>query len=525
MTARSNLLPDAYAMPDRRGDWRTTLRCVLLLAALAAARAADVDTGADTSSVRLSLRDFVARVVRDNKQVSSQRIEWDISSWGVKAEGGIFEPIFMVTWKYEEGERQNTAEQQSSQLLTNPTGIYVHHTSAHTAGLKGMLPLGTSYSIGYSLDRLENTINQFNNEYVSFAGLEFTQPLLKGFGSRITKAPIRLAQKEYEVKYQELRKRMIGIIAQAESTYWDLCLKHEQLAMRRASVLRAETLLTDTRERLAAGKVSTLDVSQAETGVLLRRAQQQGAEQQAAEAADTIRSLLSERASKTSPRLIPTEQPGFSAPVLDLKRSQGRALANHPDYLIALKQLEQEEIRLAVTKDGTKPQLDVVASYGLNGWGDTTNRNWDSLDRKEYEAWAVGVEFTVGLGGNRRARSELQAAKLRLLQQRTVISDLEVQLSNMLNTVFGKLDSLAMRLKTLDDVVSFNQRLLKVALQRLEEGKGDIRDVLQFEEDLVEAENHRLEALTEHRRACLELEGLEATVLEARSIEISRLYE
>jgi len=295
--------------------------------------------------------------------------------------------------------------------------------------------------------------------------------------------------------------------------------------MRQESVTRAETILEDARERLKVGKVSSLDVARAETGLLLRRTQVQAAEQKALEASNAVRTLLSESSIELAADLVPTEKASYSEHALNLEVSLSRSLENSPDYLVAAKQLEQEQTRVAVATNAKKPQLDLVASYGLNGWGDTINETQDSLERTEYETWSVGVEFSMGLGGNRRARSELHGLKLRLQRQKLVLRDMETQLANLLATTVGKLGNLAAQLQSLEDVASFNERLLSVAIERLKQGKGDMRDVLQFEEDLVAAKDRQLEALTDYQKALLELEAFEGTLLENRDISITGLDE
>ena len=478
---------------------------------------------AQAGETGLSLRQLVASVLAQNRQIAAAKLNRQVSEWAIKAEEqGIFEPVFAIAQKYDRGEKENTAEDVS---IFNTSDVFVHKNVLQNAGVNGLLPWGTEYGLGSSLSRLENTANAFENEYVSFVGLEITQPLLKGFGRSITEAPVRLAWNAYQIRHQELRQRIAEIVAQAEAAYWELSLRHEQTVMRRDSVRRAEQLLADFRERQKAGKASDLDVYQAETGLLLRVTQVQSAEQQYAEAVNQIRSLLSEKTTESGTVLTPDRKAEFHRRDLDLRRSLALALELHPEYIRQQKQVEREGMRIELVRNERKPQLNLVASFGLNGHGRSPHDAWEDTDRRDFEAWSAGVEFRTGLGGNRRFRNELWAARARREQQQALLRDTEIQLQNSLDTILKRLRSLTVRLASLRNVVEFNEKLLDVSVTRLREGKGDIRQVLEIEEDLVEAEETELSALTQYEKALVGLEALEGTILRNRDIDVVRLYQ
>ncbi|HEX3728392.1 MAG TPA: hypothetical protein VHV47_01215, partial [Opitutaceae bacterium] len=48
--------------------------------------------------------------------------------------------------------------------------------------LKGVLPTGLQYSVGGTAQNARGPFDNFNDSFVSFGGINLTQPLLRGFG-------------------------------------------------------------------------------------------------------------------------------------------------------------------------------------------------------------------------------------------------------------------------------------------------------------------------------------------------------
>lgn len=89
-----------------------------------------------------------------------------------------------------------------------------------------------------------------------------------------------------------------------------------------------------------------------------------------------------------------------------------RAIEANPDYLSRRKQIESSRIRLAYAQNQRWPQLDLKASYGLNGIGDSPSSSFDQITHSEFPAWSLGVELRIPLAGGIKSRAELAGAKL-----------------------------------------------------------------------------------------------------------------
>ena len=177
-------------------------------------------------------------------------------------------------------------------------------------------------------------------------------------------------------------------------------------------------------------------------------------------------------------------------------------------------------IRLAFTANQRWPQLDLKASYGLNGLGGDTGASWDEIQDGEYESWTLGVELRVPLAGGIQERNDLAAARLRKKQALLNLQAIEVDLANSLHAVIRKVSGARERADNYGIVADFNEKLLKTELSRLEAGKSDSRKVLEVEDDLLEAKIAALQSLVEYQQALIELELVSGTLLQNRGWEV-----
>ncbi len=491
----------------------TTAAAILLLPAMLAAEEPLVHS--------LTIRECVDLAVARNLKIRSEHLNYQVAEQNIRGERGVFEPEFVASVEGEQNTRQNTVEQSLNQL----SPFFIETNTLYNASVEGLLPLGTQYRIGYSLSDLSNNLtNQFfqtpfANEYNSFAGISITQPLLKNAGYVATMTRIRLAQAGSEIAQQELRQQLMATVSATEATYWDLVLAQEELKTLEESVRMAEKILEDNRERVKAGKMSELEVFQAEAGVATRRARLQLAHQRWVDANNRMLTILAESAGDRDVRIEASSKPDDALPEMDFVESVRRSLELNPGYFRQLKQVEQEDLRLVYAKNQRWPQLDLVGSYGFNGLGWDEGDSFDRVTSGDYDAWSLGVTLRIPLGGNLRGASDLEMARLRKEKALVELKSVEVEVANAVRAAMSKVTDTHQSIADQRLVAEFNQRLLDVELERLAAGKSDSRRVLEIEEDLSKARIAELRSLIAFKKAMLELELAEGSVLINRGLE------
>ena len=223
---------------------------------------------------------------------------------------------------------------------------------------------------------------------MQLAGLSLTQPLLKGGWQRATTANMRLAALGSEVAFQDYRKQLMTVISTAEAAYWNLHLAQEQMHFFEESVKLAETLVKDGKVRVQAGAGSELEVLQTQAGLALRQSKLGEARQKYFEALAQVRNLAGMPAMGESPAIVELSDPPVLTDQAGAFQDLGmKALELNPDYLSQVKKAAQEDIRIAYAKNQRLPQLDLKASYGLNGLGASPGDSFDALTTGDFESW------------------------------------------------------------------------------------------------------------------------------------------
>jgi hypothetical protein len=162
------------------------------------------------------------------------------------------------------------------------------------------------------------------------------------------------------------------------------------------------------------------------------------------------------------------------------------------------------------------------ASYGLNGLGETPWESWDEVEHGDYPTWSIGMELRVPITGGQKVRHEYNAAKLRQKQALLSLKELETQIANSIDTAMRKVRSSRDSVRSYRKAVEFTQNLLDTQLARFEVGKVESRKVLETEADLFEVKNSVVEALVNLRRADIELDLVQGTVLQNRRLELEK---
>lgn len=457
---------------------------------------------------------FLAQVLERNFNLRIARLDNQVAELNIDRERAAFTPVATGGFERNDTERPNTAEQMRSQL----NSLFLSEAKEHNFGIEGLLSSGARYRVGYVVQHLTNNLNDFEPEWVTFAGVNLTQPLLKGRGKDATMARLRVAEYQAQSAHETLRRTVMTTVAEGESFFWDLYLAQQQRATRSESLKMAEQLLVDSRERLDAGKVSELAVLQAEAGVRLRQTRLGEAKQARRQALNQVRVSMGEDA-RDGRELMVLDQPSSRAPDITLSDAVQSAFEMHPDYRMQMVRIKQEEVRLLYADNQRWPELNLLGSFGVNGLGDSFDDSLEDLESTDFPAWSVGLEFRMPLGKSSED-AEYSAAKLRKQQALFGLKAAEIQLSNSIDTAIHRAGTAHETLTALESLLGFNEKVLAAEMQRLAAGKSDSRRVLEVEEDLADARLAHHEAMVDFQKSLLALELAAGTLLTKRNIAV-----
>lgn len=495
--------------------WRPL--CAVLLAALLPLHAAEKKP--------LRLEEFLRMVVARNETVQAQLLGTEAARHKALAEHGVFEPEWVSSAAREANKRRNTVEQQR-----NLGGIPIldERNNRFDSAIEQLLPTGAKLHLGYTLNNFNNNLTTGalpgatrTDEWQGFAGATLTQPLLKNGWGAASMAALRIAAIESASSFQEYRRQLMVTLSQAEAAYWAVYFAQEQARFLDESVSVAESILSDSREKLKAGKGSELEVLEAEAGVALRRTKRNEAQQRYTEALGQLLVFIGQSPRDGIDGYTAIDDPGSVVPGADYAASVNSAIERNPDYLMQRSKLDEALVRLGYAKNQRLPELNLKASAGLNGLGSSPGDAWDEISTGDFPSWSIGAELRIPLGGGIRSRHELESMRATVAQTQFQLQGMETQIANALNTSLRKLRNTRATIDDYSTMVRFNERLLKTERERLLVGKVEGHRVLEVEAGLFEVKQGMADARVQLRRAVIELYLAEGSTLQRRGMEFT----
>jgi len=485
--------------------------------------------------VALKLDDYIHQVFAQNELVQAQMLEAEVSHRKERGEMGIFEPVVQASVTREANARTNNTEQQAAQ---GGASFFSEQNTIYDGGVQELIPLGGTVRLGANLSDLDNNINPYGSiltetntiytrQYQAFVGATITQPLLKDFGLGPTLGSIRLAALDSAIAFQQYRKQLMLVLSRAESAYWNVYFAQEQLRFFDDSVTVAQNVLDDSRQKLNAGQGSGLDVMEAQSGLAVRQTKRNEAFQSYLEALGMMRSLsgyspMPYEEGPGGPNIRVVDLPPKTNAPISYADSFWQANESNPDFLIQEEKMKQEEVRLGVAKSEALPELDLKAAYGYNGLGDTPARAWQVADSQTFPSWSVGLELTLPLDGNIKARNLKKAAQLSLQEAYLNLKGAQTEFANHLNTAIQKTQAWEQSVHSYETVVQYNQELLTNTLAQFKAGTVDGHKALEAEADLLDAQQSMASALVQYQDAIIEVELTDGSILKKWNLDISR---
>jgi hypothetical protein len=317
----------------------------------------------------LSLGDVIKAVVSSNPDVRGTRLEWLASCRKLRSSYGVFEPTLVGSYEINASTRENTALEMLQQG-GNP--VFTEDNKIYNAAVEGKLPIGTNYNVGCTLTEGKNNLTILD-QFVSFAGVTVTQPLLKGAWYGTPLADIKVSKIDRSIAFHNLRTKLMKAIFEGETAYWNLSFCEEKKGAAAASVEIARKLVKDSEERVKTGKMSPLDLLEAEAGLAARLANQADTQQDFLDAMSRLKLLLSsDQISEdcwiraTTPMTAPYEKIDETIKDDQVIRE---ILRYQPEYLVKRYAVDREKVAVDVQKNQTLPEVNLKGNYGYNGLG------------------------------------------------------------------------------------------------------------------------------------------------------------
>jgi outer membrane protein TolC len=484
---------------------------------------------------RMTLEACLVRALEKNLDLRIQILDPRIADAGVTRAAEKFLP----TLSFGIGAESNRS---ASFSFLDAAENVISRFDNYQAQLRQELPTGGTISASLTSYKSETNRNfqSINPRYGSQLLFAFSQPLLRGFGYRVPRKEILIAQQSRDQAEDAAKKAVLDTLYAAETAYWDLVFAVEDLEVKRQSVGLARNLLERNRREREIGMLAPIEVVSAEAEVAAREADILQAEALVKSREDALRNLLDMRtpAGETPAPLIPADAPAPEAPAVSVESALAAALSARPELLSARTGVRSKDLELTYARNQLLPDLSLNLSYwspGVSGTqilyqddnpfsgvvvGTIAGQAADAMKdafRFRYKNWNAGLTLTVPLStvltraaaaqagfDVERARLELEKTEQQIiLEVRDAVRDVE--------TNAKRVAAYAAALRLAEQKLEGEERKVKVGL-------STNYTLLQVQRDLATAKSLHLRARIDSALSQARLDKAMGASLERRNI-------
>jgi outer membrane protein len=496
--------------------------------------AATQQSGAAAQPARRLTADEAVRLAAENNLgIQVARYDPQIEDLSVAQARAGWTPTFNSTLQ------QNSTKSPPNSLLSGAQLSLVNDQFSTNTNVQQVLPWGGNYSFGWDSARStsNNIFANFNPQVRSSLALNYTQPLLRGFGIDSIRQQLLVSQKNREIADVTLRQTLAMTGRTVRNAYWDLAYAIASLAVQRQSLELAQESLRNTRSRIEIGTTPPIDEIQAQAEVAQRQEAVILAEAQIATAQDTLRALVFNPSMPDfwSIQIEPTDLPPFQPTAVAVDTAVRNALDRRTDLLQSKKSLEANDVNIRFLRNQTLPDVSARLDYGLSGLGGTqfiratgagglnpgaiigeTNRGFGSvlsdLLTNDFPNWTASLNISYPIGTSPQ-EANLARARLQNSRTQTEIRNQELQIVTQVRTAARQVTTNQQRVQTTRSSREFAERYLDAEQRKFAAGTSTNYFVFQAQRDLAVARNNELRAILDYNQSVVDFETVQEVPL------------
>ncbi|MBC7819093.1 MAG: TolC family protein, partial [Planctomycetaceae bacterium] len=365
-------------------------------------------------------------------------------------------------------------------------GVLTTETGNFSSQLSKQFGYGGSFTLGHSVNYLGNNITTgqlFQSAYTGNVSAQYTHPLLAGAGAEFTRIAgptslsslsaqsgngfaaggggglggsifssiagvtqgVVIARINQDITLADFESSVITMLKDVEDLYWELYLKYREYD---TTVTNRNSALQSWREahRIleAGGKpgFKPSDEAQARDFYFQSRSLSETALSNVYSAELSLRRILG-LSVNDGRRMRPSDEPTTAAFHPSWETSLIEALTQRVELRKQKWRIKSYELQLFAAESLTRPTLNFVSNYQINGLGNDLFGNtlapgepgqdfknlYDSITDNQFTGWNLGFQFQMPLGF-RSAHAQVRNLELRLAKARDTLQAQEIDISH-----------------------------------------------------------------------------------------------
>jgi outer membrane protein TolC len=483
--------------------------------------------------VSLTLEQAVHQAIANNPDIQIEADYRDIAAEKIREEHGIFDPVISTSVNAIK-DKVPIAE------IFYPNGYYTAEGWGSGMEIGGKFLTGADYGLNFSYDRTksDSETQTLSPRYYAKLNFYLVHPLLQGFGPKITKIRINLAEKDSQIARLTMTKKVLDTVVDVEKAWWDLVFADEYLDVSKKGLELSQKFRDEVNTKLMAGEMASIDLVAAEAEVALKESDVTEARNMVQKAGNYLKYLL-DLGSKadTGSMIRPEKNPPSSFTCPDYADIADAVCRNDPELLKLNAELEKNALKLKYVRNQLWPKVDLFGEYGYKGMsGDPVNvkdikdtpfeGKEDALEAfdgfftgRGYDYYKVGVKFEAPIG-NRKMKSQYAQQRIEKSQIRTQIHKRKREVETMVKVALDDISGSIARYRSTTAAADYSEKSLEAEKIKLIAGETTPNTIFSLQHQLTDMKVKALKAMLDYRTAWSRLKGMQGTSLKEYGLQI-----
>ena len=441
---------------------------------------------------------------------------------------------------------QHLTTPQTSLVVTGTPSLINNNVNGNFGYSQGF-SAGTQLTAGLQNLRTSSNSsrNLINPYYNSSLGVTVTQPLLRGFGKAVNRRFIVIAKNSEKISDYIFQQQVVSTVSGVIRLYTDLVSLNEDLHVKQQNLATAQRLAEDNRNKVEQGTLAPIELTRAQAQVAAARQDAINAEGFVRQQELIFRNVLTRNAAADplvrAARIIPTDTITVDPLPLDTPDELIRqALEIRPEMQAAKLQISNSEISIRGSRNGLRPQLDVVANASnaslagganplftgvlpaagsLNGYNAGYGTAIEQILKRDYPTYSVGINLTLPVH-NRAAQADLARDELQLRQSQVRTRQLENQIRLEVEDALIALQRTRAAYDAVVETRRLQEQSLEIEQERFNVGLSTNFLVIQYETYAAQARSTEVVARGAYAKARTQLERALGMTLSNHGVSI-----
>lgn len=435
---------------------------------------------------------------------------------------GLFDPTVTVNFSID-----HTTSPLNSVVVAGIPSVTTN-TAAFSTNYVQAFPTGTSISVSYGMQRQGSTQLRllFNPYFTPGFTATVSQQFLKGFGSAVNRALIKVAENEQKIERESFRQQAIAALSSAENAYWDLAAAQAGVRSAQQALDAAQRLVSDNEAQARVGTMSTLDVVTAQAQAAAARRDLIVAQTAEQTAELQLKSMISKTLDEPLASASIEVADAFPSPdgerIPTLEEAVSTARANRPELAVAAGNIKSQQDSLPFIRNSLLPNFNIFGLVTTVGLYNVFGTSFVDAVHFKYPEIAFGISISFPLK-NRQAQADEVRSRLEFRQAQDTLVLTENQVGvDVQNALIG-IRNAGAQVRAAEAALALERDKFAAEQKKLDAGLSTPYNVILVQRDLLAAELADVQALDTYAKAKVSLDQMTGTTLEATHVLMDNL--